>query len=108
MKIQFFTCYTLSGNVDGLSVWILPKCRNIGTDKPKGHCVKSFVSTRQLSIVCIAWMPKVKEHTRICCIVSAHVCKLVLLCTVYLHHNTSTHSGFSLLFCYDNTVTIVF
>ena len=79
-----------------------------GADKPKGHCVKSFVSTRQLSIVCITWMPKVKEHTRICCIVSAHVCKLVLLCTVYLHHNTSTHSDFSLLFCYDNVVIIAF
>ena len=108
MKMQFFTCYTLSENVDGLSVWILPICRNIGADKlkPKGDCVKSFVSTRQLSLVCIAWMPK--EHTRICCIVSAHVCKLVLLCTVYLHHNTSTHSDFSLFFCSDNAVIIVF
>ena len=37
-----------------------------------------------------------------------HVCKLVLLYTVYLHHNTSTHSDFSLLFCYDNAVMIVF
>ena len=108
IKMQFFTCYTLSVNVDGLSVWILPICRNTGADKPKGHCVKSFVSTRQLSIVCIAWMPKVKEHTRICCIVSAHVCNLELLCTVYLHHNTSTHSDFSLLFIYDNAVIIVF
>ena len=40
MKMQFFTCYTLSEHVDGLSVWILPICRNIGADKPKGHCVK--------------------------------------------------------------------
>ena len=101
MKMQFFTYYTLSENVDGLSVWILPTCRNIGADKPN-------VSTRQLSIVCIAWMPKVQEHTRFCCIVSAHVCNLELLCTVYLHHNTSTHSDFSLLFSYDNTVLIVF
>ena len=108
MKMQFFTCYTLSENVDGLSMWILPICRNIGADKPKGHCVKSFVSTRQLSIVYIARMPKVKEHTRIYCIVSAHVCKLVLLCTVYLYHNTSTHIDFSLLFCNDNAAIIVF
>ena len=46
MKMQFFTCYTLSENVDGLSVWILPICRNIGADKPKGQSVKLFVSTR--------------------------------------------------------------
>ena len=85
MKMLFFTCYTLSENVNDLSVWILPICRNIGADKPKGHCVKWFVSTRQLSIVYIAWMPEVKEHTRICCIVSAHVCKLVLLCTLFLY-----------------------
>ena len=45
MKMQFFTSYALSENLDGLSVWILPKCRNIGADKPKGHCVKLFVST---------------------------------------------------------------
>ena len=108
LKMQLFTCYTLSENVDGLSVWILPISRTIGADKPKGHCVKSFASTRQLPIVCVACMPKVKGHTRICCIVSAHVCNLELLCTVYLHHNTSTHSDLSLLVCYDNAFIIVF
>ena len=71
----------------------------------RGHCGKLFVSTKQLTIVCNAWMPK--EHTRICCDLSVHVCKLVLLCRVYLHHNTSTHSDFNLLFYYDNAVIIV-
>ena len=81
MNMQFFTCYTLSENIDGLSVWILPICRNIGADKPKGHCVKSFGST--IGSYPSYALPKVKEHTRICCIVSTHVCKLVLVCTVY-------------------------
>ena len=38
-------------------------------------------------------------------IVSAY---LYIGVTVYLHHNTSTHRDFRLLFCYDNAVIIVF
>ena len=42
-------------------------------------------------------------------IVSAHVCKLMLLCVFTPHHvHTYNVTGFSLLFCYDNAVVIVF
>ena len=53
-KMQFFTCYNLSANVDGLSMWIFPICRNTEADKIRGDCGKLLVSTRQLSIECIA------------------------------------------------------
>ena len=42
-------------------------------------------------------------------IVSAHVCKLMLLCVFTPHHvHTYNVTGFSLLFCYGNAVVILF
>ena len=107
MKMQFFTCYTLSENVDGLSVWILPMCRNIGADKPKGHCVKCLYQLGSYPSYALHGCPKSKSTPGFVASF-LHVCKCVLLFTVYLHHNTSTHSDFSLLFCYDNAVIIMF
>ena len=107
MKMQFFTCYTLSENVDGLSVWILPICRNIGADKPKGHCVKLFVSTRQLSTFTLHGCPKSKSTPGF---VASFLHMFVNLCCYvqYIYTTTHPHSDFSLLFCYDNAVIIVF
>ena len=104
-KLQFFSCYNLSTHVDGLSVWIHPICRNTGADKGVivGSCLR-YVGSYPLCALhgCLTNTPGFVA------IVSAHVCKLVLLCTVYLHHNTSTHSDSILMFCYDNAVIIVF
>ena len=66
-------------------MWILPISWNTGADKGSLREVVC-VNYRQLSIVCIARMPK--EHTRICC---DRFCTFVNWC---------------LLFCYDNAVIV--
>ena len=68
----------------------------------RGHCGKLFVSSRQLSIVCIGCP---KNTLGFVAIVSAHVC------TISLHHTTPTYTcnviDLSLMFCYDNAVVIM-
>ena len=59
MKMQFFTCYTLGRY--GLSVWILPIWRNIGADKPKGHCVKSLCQLGSYPSYALHGCPKSKS-----------------------------------------------
>ena len=88
-KMQFFTCYNLSANIDGLSMWILPCiCRNTGADK--GSLIVGSCLCHLGSYPSYALHGCPKNTPGYVAIVSALVCKLVL-CTVFLHHNSSTY-----------------
>ena len=101
MEMQFFACYALSENVDGLAVWILPICRNIGADKHKGHCVKCLYQLGSYPSYALHGCPKSKSTP-------GFVASFLHMFVIWSCYNTSTHSDFSLLFCYDNAVIIVF
>ena len=57
-KMQVFTCYNLSENIAGLSVWILPICQIIGADKGSLWNGGYFLKSMHMSLVCVAFKNK--------------------------------------------------